>query len=161
VNMHLPNPVSANGGGYKDRMNLNFADLTKTNTDTGKRWRLFLDRIAQGLDDLQKAGVTVLYRPLHEMNGDWFYWCNQVQSIFLFLVINCFLCIQDPETFKNVWKDMFNYFTNTKNLHNIIWVFSPDQSRANPSRYYPGDAYVDIVALDVYTDDPVRKISHV
>ena len=53
---------------------------------------------------------------------------------------------------------MFNYFTHTKNLHNILWVFSPDQSRANPSRYYPGDSYVDIVALDVYTDDPVRKI---
>ncbi|CAF4984528.1 unnamed protein product, partial [Rotaria socialis] len=37
---------------------------------------------------------------------------------------------------------------------NIIWVYSPDQSRANPSHYYPGYSYVDIVALDVYTDDP-------
>ena len=65
-------------------------------------------------------------------------------------------CSQDAETFKNIWKDMFNYLTNIKNLHNILWVYSPDQSRANPSRYYPGDSYVDIVALDVYTDDPVR-----
>ncbi len=78
VNMHLPNPVSWNGGGYKDRMNLNFADLTRPNTETGQRWRLFLDRMAQGLDDLQRAGVSVLFRPFHEMNGDWFYWCNQV-----------------------------------------------------------------------------------
>jgi mannan endo-1,4-beta-mannosidase len=76
--MHLPNPVSWNGGGYKDRMNLNFADLTRPNTETGQRWRLFLDRMAQGLDDLQRAGVSVLFRPFHEMNGDWFYWCNQV-----------------------------------------------------------------------------------
>ncbi|UJR26844.1 hypothetical protein I4U23_008156 [Adineta vaga] len=137
INMHLPNPVSANGGGYKDRMNLNFADLTKPTTETGNRWRLFLDRMAQGLDDLQRAGVSVLFRPLHEMNGDWFYWCNQ-----------------NPDTFKNVWKDMFNYLTNVKNLHNILWVYSPDQSRSNPSKFYPGDAYVDIVALDVYVDDP-------
>ncbi len=78
VNMHLPNPVSSYGGGYKDRMNLNFADITNTYTETGQRWRRFLDRIADGLNDLQHAGVTVLYRPLHEMNGDWFYWCNQV-----------------------------------------------------------------------------------
>lgn len=56
---------------------------------------------------------------------------------------------------------MFNYLTSTKNLHNILWVYSPDQSRPNPSVYYPGDAYVDIVALDVYTDDPVRIISSI
>ena len=78
VNMHLPNPSSSNGGGYKDRGSLNFADLTNSNSETGKRWYRFLDRMAQGLDDLQRAGVTVLFRPLHEMNGDWFYWCNQV-----------------------------------------------------------------------------------
>ncbi|CAF3432743.1 unnamed protein product [Rotaria sp. Silwood1] len=137
VNMHLPNPVSPNGGGYKDRMNLNFADLINSNTDTGKRWILFLDRMAQGLDDLQQAGVTVLFRPFHEMNGDWFYWCNQ-----------------DSGVFKNVWRHMFNYLTNTKQIHNVLWVYSPDQSRGNVSRYYPGDSYVDIVALDVYTNDP-------
>ncbi|CAF0810270.1 unnamed protein product [Rotaria sordida] len=137
VNIHLPNPASPNGGGYKDRMNLNFADLINSNTDTGKRWILFLDRMAQGLDNLQRAGVTVLFRPLHEMNGDWFYWCNQ-----------------DSEVFKNVWRHMFNYLTYTKQLHNILWVYSPDQSRRSPSSYYPGDSYVDIVALDVYTDDP-------
>jgi mannan endo-1,4-beta-mannosidase len=81
ISMHLPNPVSATGGGYKDRMNLNFADLIQSSTATGQRWRLFLDRMAQGLNDLQQAGVTVLFRPLHEMNGDWFYWGNQVKNL--------------------------------------------------------------------------------
>ena len=51
---------------------------------------------------------------------------------------------------------MFNYFTVTKNLHNLLRVYSPDQSRANPSKFYPGDAFVDVVSLDAYTDDPVR-----
>lgn len=50
---------------------------------------------------------------------------------------------------------MFNYLTTTKNLHNVLWVYSPDHSRGNRLAYYPGAAYVDIVALDVYTDDPV------
>jgi mannan endo-1,4-beta-mannosidase len=53
---------------------------------------------------------------------------------------------------------MFNYLTNTNNLHNILWVYSPDQSRANRTTYYPGSSYVDIAALDVYVDDPVRYI---
>ena len=76
--MHLPNPVTTDGGAYKERLNLNFADLLNTNNPTGQRWRAMMDRIAEGLDDLQRAGATVIYRPLHEMNGDWFYWCDQV-----------------------------------------------------------------------------------
>jgi mannan endo-1,4-beta-mannosidase len=140
VNMHMMNPVSHNGGHYKERLHLNFDDLTKPWTDTGRRYRSFLDRIAEALHDLQGAGVTVLFRPFHEMNGDWFWWCNQ-----------------DAWTFKAVWIDMFNYLTNQKGLHNLLWVYSPDQSRANPTQYYPGDAYVDIVALDAYVDEPVSK----
>jgi beta-mannanase len=54
---------------------------------------------------------------------------------------------------------MFTYLTNTKNLHNILWVYSPDQSRGNRLAYYPGKAYVDIVALDAYADDPVRELN--
>jgi mannan endo-1,4-beta-mannosidase len=56
---------------------------------------------------------------------------------------------------------MFYYLTNTKQLHNLLWVYSPDQSRSEPSKYYPGDAYVDIVSLDVYTDNPVSTISDI
>lgn len=48
---------------------------------------------------------------------------------------------------------MFNYLTNTKNLHNILWVYSLDYGRGNRLAYYPGSVYVDIVALDVYTDE--------
>jgi mannan endo-1,4-beta-mannosidase len=142
INLHLPNPVSSFGGGLRDRMNLTFSDLINTATPTGRQWRLFLDRIAEGLQDLQGAGVTVIYRPLHEMNGNWFYWCNQ-----------------DTDVFKNVWRDMFNYFTNTKNLHNLLWVYSPFADRGNRSAYYPGDSYVDIVVLDAYADEPVRTAS--
>ena len=69
---------------------------------------------------------------------------------------NILMIEQDAQTFRNVWIDMFNYLTNTKNLHNILWVYSPDHSRGNRLAYYPGSAYVDVVALDVYTDDPVK-----
>jgi len=76
--MHLPNPASSNGGGLNDQSNLNFADLLNNGTTTGQRWRLFLDRMALGLNDLQQSGVTVLFRPFHEMNGEWFFWGAQV-----------------------------------------------------------------------------------
>ncbi len=78
VSMCLPNFFSPIGGGYDNRMNLSFVDLTNPRTESGKRWHLFLDRIAEGLTDLQGAGVTVLYHPLLKMNGDWLYWSNKV-----------------------------------------------------------------------------------
>ncbi len=82
INMHLPNPVSPNGGGYNNKENLNFADLINTGTTTGQTWRSFLDRMVLGLADLQQSGITVLFRPFHEMNGDWFFWGTQVKRKF-------------------------------------------------------------------------------
>lgn len=78
VNMHLPNPSTLTGGGFKTGDSFCFPDLLNPYSDIGQRWDRFLDRIAQGLEDLQRAGVTVLLRPFHEMNGDWFYWGGQV-----------------------------------------------------------------------------------
>lgn len=78
INMHLPNPSWPQGGGFNNKTYLNFGDLLMPNTETGKRWRAYLDRMALGLADLQDAGVSVLFRPFHEMNGNWFWWCDQV-----------------------------------------------------------------------------------
>ncbi len=36
-----------------------------------------------------------------------------------------------------------------------MWVYAPDQGHPNATIYYPGDDYVDIVALDVYVNNPV------
>ena len=54
-----------------------------------------------------------------------------------------------------MWISLFNYFCQEKNLHNLLWVYAPGYAASNVSLYYPGDDYVDIVALDVYVDDPV------
>jgi mannan endo-1,4-beta-mannosidase len=93
-----------------------------------------LDRIADGLQQLQTNGVVVLWRPFHEMNGDWFWWDGK-----------------DPETFIKLWHQMFDYFTKTKGLNNLLWVYSPNHG-TNTVVYYPGDRYVDLAGLDAYTD---------
>jgi mannan endo-1,4-beta-mannosidase len=71
---NIPNPASMNGGDTKNRSNLTFTDVLKPETETGQRWRSYIDIVAEGLDDLQQSNVTVLFRPLHEMNGAWFWW---------------------------------------------------------------------------------------
>ena len=83
VENHFPNPAFPDGGGLKNKSDLVFTDLLKPDTDTGKRWKLYIDVVAAGLNDLQQANVTALYRPFHEMNGGWFWWGAQVRSSFL------------------------------------------------------------------------------
>src|SRR5690606_22559194 len=43
------------------------------------------------------------------------------------------------------------YFSVTKSLDNLLWVYSPNHGD-NTADYYPGDRYVDLVGLDAYTD---------
>lgn len=133
VSAHLYNPANTNGGGLRDK-GVDLSSLLDPASETHTRWMRELDTIAGGLNDLKTNGVTVLWRPFHEMNGGWFWWGAK-----------------EPETFIKVWRQMFDYFTATKGLDNLLWVYSPNHG-ANTAKYYAGDGYVDLVGLDAYTD---------
>ena len=133
VMAHMYNPANPKGGGLRDK-GVNIADLLDPATDTHKRWMQELDLTADGLEGLKHAGVVVLWRPFHEMNGGWFWWGAQ-----------------KPEVFITVWRHMFDYFSKTRKLDNLLWVYGPNHGR-NTASYYAGDAYVDIIGLDAYTD---------
>ncbi|MEO8153896.1 MAG: glycosyl hydrolase [Rhizobacter sp.] len=109
-------------------------------------WRRKLDRIATALQDLQQAGVVVLWRPMQEMNGNWFWWGSSTQP-------------HTATAYAALWQDMHRYFTQDKGLHNLLWVYSPTAAptTADPAvreaRWaYPGDAFVDVVAGTAYND---------
>jgi mannan endo-1,4-beta-mannosidase len=133
VSAHLYNPVNPKGGGLRDA-GVDLAELLAPGTATHERWMQELDLLAAGLQELKEAGVIVLWRPFHEMNGGWFWWGKK-----------------EPAAFIRVWRHMFDYFTNTKGLDNLLWVYSPNHGQKTAD-YYPGDNYVDMVGLDAYTD---------
>jgi mannan endo-1,4-beta-mannosidase len=133
VSAHLYNPANTNGGGLRDK-NVDLSALLAPGTDTHRRWLKELGLLAAGLEELKRAEVVVLWRPFHEMNGGWFWWGAK-----------------DPDTFIQVWHQMFNYFTYTNRLDNLLWVYGPNHG-SKTAAYYPGDAYVDVVGLDAYTD---------
>jgi mannan endo-1,4-beta-mannosidase len=134
VSAHLYDPTRTNSsGGLRDK-DVDVASLLATNTDNHVRWMRELDELAGGLQELKDAGVVVMWRPFHEMNGDWFWWCSQ-----------------DPEAFIKLWRQMFDYFTRTKGLNNLLWVYAPNHGPKTVD-YYPGDHYVDLIGLDAYTD---------
>jgi mannan endo-1,4-beta-mannosidase len=100
------------------------------------KWMSTLDQVAVGLQQLRDANVVVLWRPFHEMNGN-FWWGRQNSSL----------------SFVRLWQHMFGYFTNAKGLNNLLWVYAPVEWPGVPVlAQYPGDAYVDIVGFDHYPD---------
>jgi mannan endo-1,4-beta-mannosidase len=54
---------------------------------------------------------------------------------------------QHAESYIALWKFMYTYFTQTKALHNLIWVWN-----AQNADWYPGDGFVDIIGDDIYGD---------
>ncbi|MEM7531857.1 MAG: glycosyl hydrolase [Chloroflexota bacterium] len=142
VSWHAPNPWT-NGDSW-DQSNANLNELLDENSAVHARWIAALDGVAEGLAHLRDAGVVVLWRPLHEMNGNWFWWGMNIHP-------------DDPTPYHRLWQHMFDYFTHTKGLDNLLWVYATTghvhSSWTRPvDFYYPGDAYVDIVGQDVYND---------
>jgi mannan endo-1,4-beta-mannosidase len=52
----------------------NIEELITEGSSIYDGWMRSLDRIAAALADLKQAGVIVLWRPMQEMNGNWFWW---------------------------------------------------------------------------------------
>ena len=134
ISAHLYNPARTNAsGGLRDK-DVDLNTLLDPSSDTHVRWLQELDQLAGGLQQLKDAGVVVLWRPFHEMNGGWFWWGGK-----------------DPAAFIKLWQQMFDYLTKTKGLDNLLWVYSPG-SGDKTAAYYPGDRYVDLIGFDTYTD---------
>lgn len=92
-----------------------------------------LDTAARALAKLQDAGIPVLWRPLHEFDGAWFWWGKG-----------------GPEAFQKLWRLMYERFTHIHGLHNLIWVLG--YSGQMNDGWYPGDEYVDVIGGDAYSE---------
>lgn len=142
VSWHIDNPGTRKSAWDK-------TPATKDILPGGKNHDYFLAQLARAADFLGncKDGNTfipIIFRPWHEHNGDWFWWGKG----------NC-----TEEEYVALWKFTVTYFRDVKNLHHLIYAFSPDRSRMNlndaRSTYlygYPGDDYVDLLGLDNYMD---------
>jgi len=75
INVHFFNPLRTNltVSGLRDK-NVDITPLLDTSSPAHVVWLHELDDIAAGLQQLRDAGVVVLWRPFHEMNGGWFWW---------------------------------------------------------------------------------------
>lgn len=117
-----------------------FQEILTPGTRLYSRWCAQVDTVAFYLKKLRDAHVPVLWRPYHEMNGNWFWWGGRPN---------------EPAT-RRLYQQLFDRYVYYHKLNNLIWVWSVDRFH-NPSmhfsHYYPGNEYVDILALDVYGND--------
>ena len=97
-----------------------------------------IDAIALQLQALQEADIPVLWRPLHEASGGWFWWGSK-----------------GAENYKELYKILFDRLENYHKLNNLIWVWNGQ----NP-KWYPGDEYVDVVSYDTYPGKREYKTFH-
>lgn len=91
-----------------------------------------IEEIAKQLTKLKEADVPILWRPLHEAEGAWFWWGAE-----------------GPEPCKQLYRLLYDQLTNVYGLDNLIWVWNSYTYSTSPD-WYPGDDVVDIVGYDKY-----------
>ena len=114
---------------YTDKTKFNLARALNGRDPDGYQMLLDdIDAIAVQLKRLQDADVPVLWRPLHEASGGWFWWGASGADAYL-----------------QLYKLMYDRLTNIHGLNNLIWVWN-----GQDAAWYPGDEYVDIIGEDIY-----------
>lgn len=109
-----------------------------------KMWLEQVDSISTYLKTLKDRNIPVLWRPYHEMNGEWFWWGDR----------------KGENGFKKLWRMLYERMVDYHHLDNLIWVWNANAPRKIPhdsamayDLYYPGHQYVDVLATDVYHND--------
>ncbi len=119
------------GGFYSRNTDFDIAKVMDGSDPEGKK---LLDKdieeIAKQLNRLEKEGVPVLWRPLHEASGGWFWWGAK-----------------GAEAYKKLWIYLYEQLTDVYGCDNLIWVYN-----GQSADWYPGDKYVDIIGEDIYAD---------
>ena len=102
------------------------------------------DLVADALKMLEHQDIPVLWRPLHEANGDWFWWGNRGGT-------------SQPEpqsvaAYKKLWYTIFDRFMNYHRLRNLIWVWNGQAPfmAVSPNSY-------DIAGDDIYDEKPTHR----
>ncbi len=95
-----------------------------------------IDKAAEALREFEKENIPVLFRPLHEANGDWFWWGRRKD-----------MPEKSADAYKKLWYMIFDRIENFHKLTNIIWVWNGQDKdmQVHPNTF-------DIVGDDIYSE---------
>ncbi len=130
---HMGTPPNGDAGYESSKGNFDLAKALTEGTQENKDLMAEFDKAVPYLRELQDAGIPVLWRPFHELDGGWFWWSKS-----------------GSENFIKLWRLMYDYYTNECELNNLIWVCGFSHVIGSHLDWYPGDEYVDIAGADIY-----------
>lgn len=120
------------GEGYEEsKLTIDIDRCFEPGTPEHAAFQADLKRIADHLTELRDANIPILWRPMHEFDGGWFWYGKG-----------------GGDRFVRLWRAMFDYFARERNLNNLIWVLCHSH-RAKPG-WDPGKEYYDLAGADSY-----------
>jgi len=144
---HMDNP--SNGKSAWDTTHNSVADIIPGGSHH-EVYVKYLDNIAEYAHTLKGPdgeAIPFLFRPFHELTGNWFWWGRN----------DC-----TPDEFKTLWRFTIDYLRNTKKMHNLLIVYSVADFNTKEDflARYPGDDYVDVIGFDNYCYNSVKDYAY-
>lgn len=93
-----------------------------------------IDKVSGGLSELAEEGIPVLWRPLHEASGGWFWWGASGE-----------------EAYKWLYNLMYERMTKYHELDNLIWIWN-----GQSEDYLVDSDKYDIASMDIYISPNTR-----
>ena len=126
---------------WNTKKGVNQSQFSLTQIASGSHDRYIRDwaRAANRIPKACECDGQIYLRFAHEMNGDWYPWASSVNG-------------NSASDYVNAWKHVHGIF-KAEGATNVQWIWSPnrDYPGAAPlDSLYPGDAYVDWLAIDGY-----------
>lgn len=146
---HAARPMDKGPVNFKNQTQGDFSDaefeqLITPGTEMNLSWLAQVDSISTYLKVLRDRNIPVIWRPFHEMNGEWFWWGWRLGE----------------KGFPVLYRMLYDRMVNHNHLDNLLWVWNANAPRMirrdtalDYELFYPGNDYVDILATDVYNRD--------
>jgi hypothetical protein len=137
ISWHLNNPITGKSAWDPVAGTVSAILPGGAKHDLYKHWLDKLSAFLSGLKDGNGKFIPVIFRPYHELNGNWFWWGGK----------NC-----TADEFTTLWKFTVSYLRDEKKLHHLLYAYNTDRfsSRSEYLEKYPGDEWVDVIGFDIY-----------
>lgn len=87
-----------------------------------------IDAVSEGFSELAEEGIPILWRPLHESGGGWYWWGADGE-----------------EAYQWLYELMYDRMTGYHKLDNLIWIWN-----GQSEDYMVDSSKYDIAAIDIY-----------
>lgn len=113
---------------FTENTDFDASKILEENTPEREAFFHDMDVMAELLQGFKDKKIPILWRPFHESEGQWFWWAAK-----------------GMEVARQLYRLMFQYYTEVKHLDNLIWVWNNPRPEG-----YVGDEFCDIVTADYY-----------